>query len=650
MEALTNKHRNASRLTFFLVILVGVLAVFLANVGWHGMIPDIDRLVPIYEALDLLETGRLPRVGNVTSLGSHAPPGTAWLILPGLLMFDDPALYDAAGSGILFIGTLIGIFMLARKATGNACALLAAALFALSSIGFFFAYTLIPVGNPFFIIWSLYFARRWVEDRDGRYLAAGLLVWCVGMYVFMVIAPLIFVFPLLWLVYRPPIGPGSLLVAAAVGGVLWFPYLSFDLEHGFRNVLSQLTIKIVIPWDYERTWYDPGLRQVLTDRLGGIDLAGLGQDVPFESAADFFKRLGIVLAKKISIVAVFMTNDFAVPFNNFVVGSALKIGISLVSVFVIVVGIRDDASRLAPSWTSELLRKGRIVLTVAGLVSLVLGMITNEFLVARFLSKDGHLWPNEIYVIRHTQIVLLVVGAGLLWRRRLCGLLVNWLDMIRRHEESDRLLEFLRFLSYAFLVPAIILMLMADPSHPRRFMWFWSLQCIFLAVFTVRFLPLLGAGRGARITFGLVLLSLLSWNQVAGATAAWMRNGYAGPPSPLAEAVAFLAGEIRGQGRSSASIGYNVPFSGYQMSFNVIDRRYKVGANADFLLRRRFGIENENRYAEGVHPDDEFRIIKPPPSGRTMSPYIEPPREGFTPLAVFGEYTILKRVSPTKSR
>ena len=650
MKAHTNKTSNASRLALLLVILAGVLGILLANVGWHGSLPELDRLIPTYEALGFLETGRLPRMGNVNSLGSFAPPGNAWLILPGIIVFEDPSLYESIGSGLLYIGTLIGIFFLARASCGAVCASFAAILFALSSTGHYFADTLNAVGNPFFIVWSLYFARRWIEERDGRYLAAGLLVWGAGMYVFMVIAPLFFVFPFLWLVYRPPISPGSLLVVAAVGGALWFPYLSFDMEHGFRNILSQLTVKTVIPADYERTWYDPGLRQVLTDRLGGIDLAGLERDDPFEGGGDFFKRMGIVLAKKVSVVTVFLTNNFVVPFDNFVVRSALMTGLSLVSVFVIVFGLRDDANRLVPFRTSKLLQRGRTALTLAGLVSLALGLIVNEFLVARFLSVDGHLWPNEIFVIRHFQLTFLVVGMGLLWRCRLGRLLANWLSMIRRHEQSGRLLEFLRFLSYAFLVPGLLLVLTADPSHPRRFMWLWSLQCIFLAVFTVRFLPLLGAGRGAKMAFGLVLFSLLSWNPVAGAAAAWMRNGYAGPPNPLSEAVAFLAGEICGQGRSSASIGYNVPVSGYQMSFNVIDSRYKVGAIADFLLRRRFGIENENRYAEGVHPDDEFRIVEPPPSGRTMSPYIEPPRMGFTSLSQFGDYTILKRISPAQGR
>ncbi len=638
MEAHNNKALAA-------VILVGVLGVVLANVGWRWGLPELDRLIPLDEAIRFIATGALPVKGNLTSLGSYAPPGNAWLILPGVLVFDDPALYESVGSGFLYIGTLIGIFFLARASCGAACASFAAVLFALSSTGYFFADTLNAVGNPFFVVWSLYFARRWVEERDGVYLAAGLVVWGAGMYVFMVVAPLFFVFPFLWLIYRPPVGPGSLLVAAAFVGALWYPYLSFDMEHGFSNILSQLTVKTVVPQDYERAWNDPGLRQVLTDQLGGIDPAGLEGNVPFVGVAGFFKQMGIVIAKKIGIVAVFLTGNFTVPFKNFIVGSVLMTGLSLAFVFVIVVGVMEDARRLAISGASGLLRRWRIALTVAGLLSLALGVIFNEFLIARFISRDGYLWPNEVFVIRRFQITLLVVGMALLWRRRLGRLLANWLSVIRRHEESGRLLEFLRFLSYAFLVPGLLLVLTADPSHPRRFMWLWPLQSIFLAVFTIRFLPLLGAGRGVRITFGLVLFSLLAWNPVTGATANWLRNGYAGPLNPLTKVVAFLAGEVRGQGRSSASIGYNVPFSGYRMSYNVIDSRYKVGAVADFLLRRRFGIKNENKYAEGVDPADEFRIVRPPPPKGTMSFYIKPPRVGFTPIARFGDYTILKRVA-----
>ncbi len=632
------------------VAIAGAVGIVLAHVGWRWGLPELDRLIPIDEAIRFIATGALPEKGNLTSLGSYAPPGNAWLILPGVLVFDDPALYESVGSGLLYIGTLTGIFFLARASCGAACASFAAVLFALSSTGYFFADTLNAVGNPFFVVWSIYFARRWVEERDGGYLAAGLLVWGAGMYVFMVIAPLFFLFPFLWLVYRPPVSPGSLLAAAAVGGALWFPYLSFDMEHGFSNIISQLTVNMVVPRDYERTWYDPGLRQVLTDQLGGIDLAGFERNAPFESAADFFKQIGIVVAKKISVVGVFLTANFAVPFKNFAVKSVLMTGLSLASLFVIVVGVRDDARRFTPHGASGLLRRGRIWLSVAGLVSLALGVIFNELTVARFISKDGYLWPNEVSVIRQFQFILLVVGMALLWRRRLGRLLANWLNMTSRREGTERLREFLRFLSYAFLVPGLLLVLTADPSHSRRFVWLWPLQSIFLAVFTVRFLPMLGVGRGARTTLGLVLFFLLAWNPLANATTAWLRNGYAGPQNPLSEAVAFLAGQISGQGRSSASIGYNVPFSGYQISYNVIDSRYKVGAIADFLLRRRFGINNEDKYAEGVHPDDEFRIVRPPPSGKTMAFYIAPPREGFAPIAEFGDYTILKRVSPVKGR
>ena len=44
--------------------------------------------------------------------------------------------------------------------------------------------------------------------------------------------------------------------------------------------------------------------------------------------------------------------------------------------------------------------------------------------------------------------------------------------------------------------------------------------------------------------------------------------------------------------------------------WNVIDPRYKVGAELDRIFTHQHDISNTTRCAEGVSPDDEYRIVQ----------------------------------------
>ena len=96
----------------------------------------------------------------------------------------------------------------------------------------------------------------------------------------------------------------------------------------------------------------------------------------------------------------------------------------------------------------------------------------------------------------------------------------------------------------------------------------------------------------------------------------------AGREPSFSMAVSAIGETLRNEGRTTAAIGYNISFSGYQASFNVRDPRYKVGAVGDFLLKYKFGIENTTTCAEGIRPGDEVRIIGRAPEGKTMAAYL----------------------------
>src|SRR4030095_1433486 len=96
------------------LVLLAIVGIALALQGWRSRIPFIDLLVAIDSADELAAGQRIPDRGALSSYTSYNPPGPAWLIAPGLLLFDDPRLLQYVGSITLYLGTLFGIFLLAR--------------------------------------------------------------------------------------------------------------------------------------------------------------------------------------------------------------------------------------------------------------------------------------------------------------------------------------------------------------------------------------------------------------------------------------------------------------------------------------------------------------------------------------------------------
>src|SRR5438270_2048224 len=120
------------------VLLVTSLGLSLTLRGWRSRIPEFDLLPYIDSAHQFLANGKFPDKGTLTSFGSYAPPGTTWLMLPGVVFFSDPRLYEYVGAAIFYSLTLLGIFLLARRFFGTPCGILSLVLYGLSGIGIFY--------------------------------------------------------------------------------------------------------------------------------------------------------------------------------------------------------------------------------------------------------------------------------------------------------------------------------------------------------------------------------------------------------------------------------------------------------------------------------------------------------------------------------
>ena len=142
------------------MLLLACLGVVLILQGWKSRIPRFDLVVGIEATEDLIDHGAFPDKGILTSFGSYTPPGVTWLLLPGLAVSQDPRLFEYVGSVGLFVGTLFGMFFLARRYFGFPPALLAVALYSCSELGLLAGSTLFPTHTTrCFYVWMIYFVE-----------------------------------------------------------------------------------------------------------------------------------------------------------------------------------------------------------------------------------------------------------------------------------------------------------------------------------------------------------------------------------------------------------------------------------------------------------------------------------------------------------
>jgi hypothetical protein len=202
-----------------------------------------------------------------------------------------------------------------------------------------------------------------------------------------------------------------------------------------------------------------------------------------------------------------------------------------------------------------------------------------------------------------------------------------------------------RVLAISLAVPWLVLFLVAD--YERRFWWIWPLQAIALAA-AVAYLPmrLKLLPRVAWVGSVVVVLMVAANPLLASRTDDWLRHGWSGEDADEIRVVDAAAALVRSSGeRDQASIGYEVNVRRFVATDHIIDRRYRVGADFDLLLRHRHGISNANRCAEGVEANDAYRIVQVAPGdniGRTDR--IDSRRNApFETTGQFGAYQMLRR-------
>ena len=380
-----------------LVLIVGTLGLVLALQGWRTRRPFEDVLDYIDGAHDLVIHGRLPVHGPMTNFLSYAPPGLAWAVVPGLAMFDDLRLSDAPGNALLHVGTLIGVYLLARACFGIRCALLSVLLYGVSQHALRFAGTGVPIrGHPVFYVWTTYWTCWWVALGRSRYLAAALITWAAGMYAFLEVAPAVFMLPAAWVFYRPPVRLRALAVSAVVALLLWYPYLRFETARGFVDLRSQVL--------RETIWTE-------FNDIGWCDAAGTlrrsdGGAVDSSDAGGRHATTRPTAVRNSGMRALTIARGLVFNFEGCVPGGELVLLVLTAS------GILMASVRHQPRLESRNLSAGAADaypwLTALAVALFVGAGLSNEWVIARLLGRPGELGPFAVPAVRIVQAMALL--------------------------------------------------------------------------------------------------------------------------------------------------------------------------------------------------------------------------------------------------
>jgi hypothetical protein len=619
-----------------ILVLITLITAVIRWQGWAQMaLMNLDMLPYNVGAADFLRSGQILDRGDIGSYFSYNPPGTVYFIIPGLILSSDPRLWEIPGSLILHFATVLFLYLIARKVFSRPVALTSALVFSLSLIG---APSLMPLGHPAFFVGTVYFLLLWAKDRAKWALPAALVVSALGLYDDMGILPLVLAYPIVWIVYRPPLFWRGILVAAVLSLLIWFPYLRFEMTRDFIDLRSILLLQSV-----------PGLQAGKPEADSSFCPASLpGTSDTWEGE---YARLGVQEAGSKYVVyhndtargeivlrvCRFFTNlDRNFDANFFLFGQNIANNV-LVWIFFAggVVGaflIAIKRWRWTAGWVDKLQGKGAWISAGAGIfICASIWIVFSPEIAARYLTADGKLDPGSHGVLEQWRTFApLCLGAWLVG----IFFLKRW-----RNEPTNGI----GVVGLAFLIPWLLLTEVAETNRAIRFWWIWPLEVLFL-VAGVESLSVLWQRKrvACGVLMAIVILITFPRIYIFGKLDQWQRTSYAGQDTHQLEAADYLGQVILSQQDAAPSIGYDVMHYSniYEFSARTQSLLYRMGSWFDFLLDYRFGIRNSNQSVEGLSDQDQYRIYQIPAGEPARA---ESPWEGFRLLGTFGDYQVYER-------
>lgn len=595
----------------WLIAVTIVLATLLSTAAWvhdwRSAVPDSDQLPDIQSAIELVEHGQAPSAGVLSSLRSYVPPGAAWALAPGAALFRDIRLMPVPGLALLHLATLVGVFVLARRAVGVPAALLAVLLYACSDRGLFFSAPHGPRGEPCFVVWMVVCALRWVDARDARWLAASLTAWGLGLYLFLESLPAIVLVPALWLVYRPPLTTRWLAASLVLVGAVWTPYLHFEWQRGFIDLQSQLARRPIVVASLPQDWCDHSIPLPLDGTVQRDDAV-----VPPNLSAQIGRRvLGV-------------TSGLTVPFSSPIPGgAALPTALLMLGVLARVL---SACERPGASW---------LTWTAAGVSTVLLAAASAVGRLAAVVAPGTRFTVDTLDALHHAGLVLGATGAML-------GCMAFPAARVALARAWSPRAPSVDALALAVLVPLVAMLALVENSRTERVGYLAPLVVILLVTVLVslRFTRA-DARAGWRIACAVAAVAVMApivtepgWTTAVGRDV----------DPPEVAIVRRLAERMSSERLTHASVGVNVGLGPvWGPAFLASDARYRPTILTDLVLGRHAGLTNDNGCREGVSAQDRYRIIqREVPDDEDWRLQI-PPGRGFVVVDRVDTFDLLER-------
>ncbi len=617
----------ANRKEIFLILpilLSLVLFSFLMRYrGWRSAtLGDWDMVVYFQSADSMLHNGPLMEKGDLSSYQSYQPPGTVYLVLPAIAVLKDARLFTLPGDLLVNISAMVFLFLIFRQAFGKGLALAICIVFGCSRLVFM---GLWPIGNPAYVLGMLWFLMQWIRKRSAWWLFGALVIEAFGLYVDLAILPSLFIIPVLWLLFRPPLRAVPILLACVISLLIWAPYLHYESTDGFADLKSILFLKPAAGSEPTTPDYCyaslPGEKDSINDIYipftgapGSMDRVVFSEP-GFEQYHTFCVLLSN-LDRNFDGGYFLSTNPViaAALWELFLIGLFLSAGMALIH-WEDKIGLLEKIRTLDP----------KIILGVCLVGSLALYGIMNPDILGRF-SATGELHAETRLVVEQLRYY-----APLIFTAIILGLFLGLRAPKRPLQDVAPFL--------VIWIPWLILMIVAEPSRLERFWWIWSLQAA-LVVFAVFQIIEATANsiwikRGAVLILAVLVFPLSFYLPSING---WIENGFSGKDSAQIQVVDYLHHEMELEGQQTISLGYSLYTSANDRA-QPLDTRLRNGSYFDLILETRWGIRNLDQSPTGVEEGDVWRVYE----SKTPSLDVASPWPGYSAVAVFGPYVVFKR-------
>lgn len=592
---------------------------------------NLDMLTFYRGALDLVRSGVLPEKGQLYSYQAYAPPGTAFLIYPGMVLFQDPRLFEIPSTFLLYVGSVVVVFLVGRRILGRNAGLAAAALFAASRLAL-----QNPIETPFFVVLAFYFLLLWVQDRRSVGLALAIIAQATALYVYPKNLPMVLVFPALWLIYRPPVSWRSLLMASGIVLAIWFPYLKFEARRGFVDVRSYVLREPVRVVEGVQAASRPPCLAEVVGEVGIVD----GFFLPYSGDPIWTERLvypeqGVSNSAEYWMCAVMASSDRNFDGDGFLLGGLQATNALLWTVFVTgAIALLSSTTKIWPvrlgpirSWIA---RSGLQVVGIAALWGFASYSLLDPGLIGACCTADGSLDTASRLVVEQLRLIVPLVGIA-----ALLGLYLG----LSAGEEGALASPFVPVL----WIPWLALVLLSEPNRADRFIWLWPVQVLAMATTLTWFAR---ATPRPKITFALlaaiVFILLFPAQFYNDRIIDWGQNGYGGRDTGKLSVVDYLGSVAASRGVATLAIGYQMVEPHFEGSSSP-DPDYREGAWFDFLLDARHGIQNLNQTVSGTSDIDEYRILELRDGENQGQPRAESPWRVYQEIAHFGRFAVYRR-------